>query len=312
MIKNKRFSLLCILVVFCLLICGCGQKTNTASGDTASFIKEQTSSIKNNSSSVEATDSVIEVSSEVSSVPSSKPVVISSKPQKPVAPPVSSVKAYTESETQLPAGSKVCYLTFDDGPSENTLQILDILNKYNAKATFFVVGTGKLEYIKNIVAQGSKVGIHCNSHKYSVCYASDEAYLNDLAAISAKIEGYIGTKPDILRFPGGSSNTVSRTHCKGLMSRLSNTVTQMGYQYFDWNVSSGDAEPKSSSADQIASRVINQAKGKNRICVLMHDNLAKKNTVQALPQIIEQLQAMGYTFEVLSKDMSGFHHGINN
>ena len=152
----------------------------------------------------------------------------------------------------------------------------------------------------------------CNNHKYASCYASERAYFNDLAAISAKVEKYTGEKPDIIRFPGGSSNTVSKKYCKGLMTRLSVAVREKGYQYFDWNVSSGDAESKPASAQQIVNKVVNEAKNKNRICVLMHDTAAKNSTVQALPQMIEKLKAMGFRFDVLSSDMSGFHHGINN
>ena len=317
---KRIFALLLCLSVFIGIFVGCGVGTSSESNDTTSV--QQTN---NDTSSVvedESSSSEREVSSAISS--SSKPVVtskpVSSKPKPVSSAPDPSVSVSSD-KTSSGAGSKpattqnvkkVCYLTFDDGPSENTLQILNILNKYNAKATFFVVGTAKLEYINNIIAQGSKVGIHCNSHTYSSVYASDTAYFNDLAAISAKIEKQTGVKPDVIRFPGGSSNTISRKYCRGIMTRITKSVQEKGYQYFDWNVDSGDALSKKLSADQLVNRVVNQAKGINSICVLMHDTNAKKNTVAALPTIIERLKSMGYTFEVLSNDVFGFHHGVNN
>ena len=293
---KRIFALLLCLSVFIGIFVGCGVGTSPESNDTTSVQQtnnDTSSVVKEESSSSER---------EVSSAPDPSVSVSSDK--------TSSGAGSKPATTQNV--KKVCYLTFDDGPSENTLQILNILNKYNAKATFFVVGTAKLEYINNIIAQGSKVGIHCNSHTYSSVYASDTAYFNDLAAISAKIEKQTGVKPDVIRFPGGSSNTVSRKYCRGIMTRITKSVQEKGYQYFDWNVDSGDALSKKLSADQLVNRVVNQAKGINSICVLMHDTNAKKNTVAALPTIIERLKSMGYTFEVLSNDVSGFHHGVNN
>lgn len=293
---KRIFALLLCLSVFIGIFVGCGVGTSPESNDTTSV--QQT----NNDSSSVVEDESSSSEREVSSAPDPSVSVSSDK--------TSSGAGSKPATTQNV--KKVCYLTFDDGPSENTLQILNILNKYNAKATFFVVGTAKLEYINNIIAQGSKVGIHCNSHTYSSVYASDTAYFNDLAAISAKIEKQTGVKPDVIRFPGGSSNTVSRKYCRGIMTRITKSVQEKGYQYFDWNVDSGDALSKKLSADQLVNRVVNQAKGINSICVLMHDTNAKKNTVAALPTIIERLKSMGYTFEVLSNDVSGFHHGVNN
>lgn len=211
-----------------------------------------------------------------------------------------------------PVPGKVCYLTFDDGPSKNTLKILDTLKKYKVKATFFVVGSSDLEYVDEIYEQGHALALHCNDHTYAKVYASETAYLKDLKAISKKVEDKTGVKSMVVRFPGGSSNTVSRKHTRGLMTKLSKLLPEMGYAYFDWNVDSGDADGGRQSASRITSNVLTRAKGLDKICVLMHDGADKATTAAALPAIIEGLKKQGYSFEVLTTDVTGFKHGINN
>ena len=209
-------------------------------------------------------------------------------------------------------GEKVCYLTFDDGPSENTLKILEILKKYNVKATFFVINSKQIGYVKNIYEAGHTVGLHSATHNYAKIYSSTDAYFKDLEEISNKVESIIGIKPNVIRFPGGSSNTVSKKYRKGIMSRLTKLVAEKGYYYFDWNVESGDANQNTASYTYIRNNVLSGAKNKNTACVLMHDSSAKTTTVQALPEIIEGLSKMGYRFEALSDKANGYHHRVNN
>ncbi len=212
-----------------------------------------------------------------------------------------------------PPATKVCYLTFDDGPSNNTIAILDTLEKYGAKATFFVAGSNsKLEYVKQIHEKGHVIGLHTNTHNYAQIYSSTTAYFDDLNAISARVEALIGVKSKIIRFPGGSSNSVSKKHCAGIMTVLTKQVVEQGYAYFDWNVSSGDAVSKPASPEQITANVLNGAKNKNSICVLMHDSTAKTTTAEALPAIIEGLKQMGYSFEGLKVDSFGYHQPVAN
>ncbi len=210
-----------------------------------------------------------------------------------------------------PTGNKVCYLTFDDGPSEVTLSVLATLKKYNVKATFFVTGAGKTAYLSNIHNEGHAVALHCNNHSYKAVYASEAAYFADLKAISDKVEKATGVKSMVVRFPGGSSNTASRAYVKGLMTTLTKKLPEMGYTYFDWNVDSCDAGGARTAA-AIKNNVLNGAKGKSNICVLMHDGGGKNATAAALPGIIEGLKAQGFTFKVLTTDVKGFKHGINN
>lgn len=216
-------------------------------------------------------------------------------------------------QATAPDGRRVCYLTFDDGPSANTLKILEILNRYRIKATFFVINSKDIGYVKNIHDAGHTVGLHSASHDYSKIYSSTDAYFADLQKLSDIVEGIIGVRPTVMRFPGGSSNQVSRKYCYGIMTKLVKLVGDKGYSYFDWNVSSEDAVSNTPSYTFIRNNVLNGAKNKNSACVLMHDSSVKTTTVQALPEIIEGLMKMGYSFETLTPETYGYHHrNLNN
>ncbi|MDY2662164.1 MAG: polysaccharide deacetylase family protein [Bariatricus massiliensis] len=205
---------------------------------------------------------------------------------------------------------KVVYLTLDDGPSPNTQAVLDILDKYQVKATFFVTN-GMPEYsymIKEAYDRGHTIGLHTYSHDYAVVYASQDAYFKDLEAIGEVVKGQIGYVPCFIRFPGGSSNTVSRKYTSGIMTALAQEVQNRGYQYYDWNASSGDGGVLSTE------ELVNNATSfnENNIILLSHDSAAKQTTVEALPRIIEHYQSLGYEFRALDRDTYVPHHGINN
>lgn len=200
-------------------------------------------------------------------------------------------------------GQKLCFLTFDDGPCDNTGEILRILKEKDAKATFFVTNQTSAKdhrhYLKKIVADGHAIGIHTATHDYNKIYKSETAFFNDFNEIGNIIKEEVGYFPKITRFPGGSSNSYSLT------KQLVYKVYEKGYQYFDWNVSSGDAAGIKVPTT-IAANVINGAKGKDSICVLMHD--LHTATAQALPAIIDGLRAQGFVFMPLTVDNYGYHH----
>ncbi len=210
------------------------------------------------------------------------------------------------------ATSGICYLTFDDGPSGNTLKILDILDAYGIKGTFFVSGTGNRSYMSQITARGHAIGLHTMTHNYSVVYKDINSYLTDIKQISDVVYKNTGVRSNIMRFPGGSSNNVSAKHCKGIMTDLVRRMPSLGYSYFDWNVDSGDASAKLVSAKAITRNVLNGARGKKSVCVLMHDLGSKTTTVEALPAIIEGLDKMGFRFAPLTAESFGFHQPIHN
>lgn len=219
----------------------------------------------------------------------------------------------TASLSVPPSGKKVVYLTFDDGPSKNTPRILEILKQENIKATFFVKNAGKYNvHMKAITDAGHTIALHTYSHDYKTIYASEKAYFTDLQNISDLVYLQTGVRSKLIRFPGGSSNTVSRKYCKGIMTALSKSVGDKGYRYFDWNVSSGDAE---SERVPVASILANCKKipSSRNLVVLMHDIGAKDTTVEALPAVIAYYKSMGYSFAAITEDTPPLHHGkINN
>lgn len=207
---------------------------------------------------------------------------------------------------------KTIYLTFDDGPSGDiTPQILDILKEEGVKATFFIINHGSsLDYlIKREHNEGHTVALHSNSHNYGQIYANETAYFNDLFAIQAKVKNIIGVAPTLIRFPGGSSNTVSKFN-PGIMSRLTSSVEQKGFDYFDWNVDSEDAGGARTSSE-VYNNVTNALRGGNYI-VLMHDFSGNYKTLNALRDIIRYGKSQGYTFAALSHSSIKAHHGVNN
>lgn len=212
--------------------------------------------------------------------------------------------------TPTPAKGKTVYLTFDDGPSSYTPQILDTLDKYGVKATFFVKNGGKYNYaMKDIVNRGHAIGLHTYSHDYKKIYSSDTAYFNDLNKISDLVYEQTGVRSQIIRFPGGTSNTVSKNYSKGIMSRLSKSVTQQGYVYFDWNCSNGDADGANTVQEQL-NYCTQYSKSASTVVVLMHDT--KSTTRDALPKIIEYYQSCGFKFGVLSTSSPRVQHRANN
>ncbi len=204
---------------------------------------------------------------------------------------------------------KVIYLTFDDGPSAHTARLLDILDKYNVKATFFVVNSSYMYLLPRMAASGHTIAMHAYSHDYSRVYASDEAYFNDLYAIQNLITAQTGLVPTLLRFPGGSSNTVSRKYCPGIITRVSGTLTEMGYHYFDWNVDSKDAST-GKSTQAVINNVIGGCKRRNYSVVLQHDIFGF--SVDAVESIIQWGLANGYTFLPLDSSSPTAHQGIQN
>lgn len=206
----------------------------------------------------------------------------------------------------------IIYLTFDDGPGEHTARLLDVLAKYGVKATFFVTGRGDDALITREYNEGHAVGLHTLSHNYVYVYRSIDNFFADLIAVQDRVKnatgGYVST---LMRFPGGSSNTVSRRYDGGshIMSRLVNEVDSRGFTYFDWNVSSGDADG-ASTADEVYNNIINGLKHGGESVVLQHD--IKGFSVDAVERVIQYGLENGFIFEKLSASSYPAHHGVNN
>ena len=206
--------------------------------------------------------------------------------------------------THIESNKKIVYLTFDDGPSQNTDRILKILKKYNAKATFFVTGCHQEynQYIIEAYKQGHTIGLHSYLHEYQDIYSSKDAYFKDLKKIKQMVKQLIGIQVHYIRFPGGSSH--------GIMSQLTREVIKQGYQYYDWNGDTTDA-----SGNHIpTATIIKQATSETHqnIVLLAHDTDAKDTTVAALPSIIQYYKEKGYQFLGIDDESYYVHHDIQN
>ncbi|MCR5155380.1 MAG: polysaccharide deacetylase [Butyrivibrio sp.] len=187
-------------------------------------------------------------------------------------------------------GTRYVYLTFDDGPSTYTDDILDILKQYNVKATFFVCGKPNAKYTdlyKRIVNDGHTLGMHSYSHKYSELYASLDSFKEDTDKLRIFLYETTGVWAKFYRFPGGSSNTVSKVD----MHELTSYLEESDVTFFDWNVSAGD-DRAGANKDTIYANIVNNVPRFKHCVVLMHDAADKKSTVEALPEIIEAIQDM--------------------
>lgn len=200
-----------------------------------------------------------------------------------------------EQDTETPeAGEeeesqKKIYLTFDDGPSSNTDEILDILKAYDVKATFFVVGKtdeASRKAYGRIVEEGHTLGMHSYSHSYADIYASEEDFQTDMKKLQEYLYELTGVWPRFYRFPGGSSNTVSNID----MQKLADWLTDQGVTYFDWNVASGDAVSRELPAETLLANCLAGIRNQQSCVVLMHDAANKDTTVEALPEIISEIR----------------------
>ncbi len=208
--------------------------------------------------------------------------------------------------------NKVIYLTFDDGPSRTiTPGILQILREENVKATFFIINhDDSLNHlIHQAYEEGHTIAIHSYTHNYRHIYSSEMAFFEDLNLMSKKLESITGTKPTITRFPGGSSNTVSRFNA-GIMTRLAKELTNKGYIYFDWNIGSGDAGGVSSAYEVYQNVTSSLHNGTN--VVLMHDFEGNYYTLNALRDIIHYGKNNGYTFSNITETTPQIKHKIAN
>ncbi len=195
-------------------------------------------------------------------------------------------------QQNLDGYQKQIYLTFDDGPSQNTDEILDILKEYDVKATFFVLGKTDERSVKayqRIVAEGHTLAMHSYSHKYDEIYESKESFAEDLTMLQDYLYQITGIWPRFYRFPGGSSNTVSKVDMQEFIAYLN----EKGITYFDWNIASGDAVSGQLSKEAIVENCVTKLDSTNECMILMHDAAEKKTTVEALPEIIQIIQDRG-------------------
>ena len=227
---------------------------------------------------------------------------------------ISAVRSVTVTAHGLPEENapkdKTIYLTFDDGPGPYTEGLLDLLKKYNVKATFFVTNQQPdyLDLIGRAFREGHSIGVHTNLHNYDYIYASEENYFTDFFNMEDIVFQQTGVHTKLFRFPGGSSNTVSRIN-PGIMTRLSQAMNDMGYQYYDWNVVSGDAGGTKKTKEIIEN--IEEGCKEHRISVILQHDI-KDYSVAAVEPVIKWGLENGYAFKALELDSPAMHHGLNN
>lgn len=223
------------------------------------------------------------------------------------------VKRFLKAQDGSNGKKGTIYLTFDDGPSTAiTPKVLDILKAKNVKATFFIINYDAAgeKIIQRAFAEGHTVAIHGYSHNYQAIYKSEEAYMENLTKLQAKIKASTGYTATVTRFPGGSSNMVSKFN-PGIMTRLCTLVKEKGFTYFDWNVSSEDAAG-AKTADAMYNNVVRGLKKNRQNVVLMHDFASNKKILEALPRIIDYGIENGYAFERITETTPMVTHTPNN
>ena len=197
---------------------------------------------------------------------------------------------------------KTIYLTFDDGPSERTAELLEVLERYDVKATFFVVNKGTKQaeqWMRDVVAAGHTLGIHTYSLDFNKIYASVEAYLEDFNAMYQVILEATGSAPQVFRFPGGSINAYNGATYRDIISEM----VRRGFVYFDWNRQTGDAVRGDVPAETLVENALDRVDTMRRVFLLAHDNTRFTNVVEALPDIIEGYQEAGFTFAALTPEV---------
>ena len=219
-----------------------------------------------------------------------------------LSPAVSALAQEQQEPAAQPLPEKWVCLTFDDGPSKTTPDVLSALNAAGVHATFFVVATGYnekyLPLIADAAAAGHQIALHSASHEYSDIYQSSAAYWQDITLLKKRISPYVNTASlHYLRFPGGSTNTVSRRYGgRGVMAELKQQCAEKGYAYVDWNVCAEDAVGGKPSAGTIYRNVVRETGEQTQCIVLMHDSATTRTTAEALPDIIRWYADNGYTF----------------
>lgn len=251
-------------------------------------------------------------SAESSSAGESSSPEESSKPEESSDPEASSTPAESSDESSSSGAKttsgepspdeKVVYITIDDGPTTGTPKLLDILDEYDAKATWFVTGqymegSALKDMLKQIHDRGNTIGVHTFSHQYKNIYSSPDAYMDDYNKMNSIIVSATGESSNIFRFPGGSNAGYNKNIRRELLDR----VKSEGLVYYDWNAFTGDTEGMSRS--EMVAKAVKECGYNNKAILLMHDVPGRDAVVEALPDILKQLKDQGYEFRALDKNV---------
>ena len=259
----------------------------------------------------EVTASFLIFRPKVKTVPAARPQEELNKNYKPGLNPAEKINGQEQppASAHYKPGLKTAFLTFDDGPSALTPELISTLEKNDVRATFFVVGLNAEKYpdtLDQMIKGGNVIGVHSWTHRYSYIYKNTDNFLADFNELDDYIYSHTGVRSDICRFPGGTNNTVCRHYGqRDIMRRITTLVHEKGFEYFDWNVSSGEASSIPPSKETILNNVLSQCKEKNTAVILFHDT-NNQSYIDVLPEIISGLRSEGFSFDTLSaKRLSG-------
>ena len=202
----------------------------------------------------------------------------------------------TFTEQELP--EKVVFLTFDDGPSKNTIKILDTLKQYQVPATFFLIGENLtqngVEIARRAVEEGHMLGMHTETHQYDKIYHSVDSFLSDYDKLAVRFVEAFGECPAVFRFPGGSYSA----YINPIKGDLKEEMERRGFLCYDWNVS-GEDSVGTPTAASIKKNIFDSIEGQEQPIVLLHDSPCSNLTAEVLPSVIEELLEKGYEFRTL-------------
>ncbi len=290
-----------------------------SSNTTNESTNQEHTSIPNESEKIESTSQPEEsnppVGNEIEKEPQFTTPEETTQPQETI-PTIENTDEPPIESTPVETNTGIIYLTFDDGPSLSiTPQILDILKSNNILATFFIVdyeyGSEKEELVKRAFEEGHTIALHGTSHQYSEIYSSLDALINNFETLQEKVFTSTSYRSYIIRFPGGSSNTVSKRYCTGIMTEAVKYFSTTDFVYFDWNVDSQDAGG-AYSKKEVFENVTSAIKPNRSNIVLMHDSNGKKYTIEALQDIINWGIAEGYEFKAITSETPQVTHSIAN
>lgn len=206
-------------------------------------------------------------------------------------------------EGSLPAeGQKTVYLTYDDGPSAMTAEILDVLKEKEVPATFFVIGAttdrGKALY-QRILDEGHAIGLHTYSHRYQQIYESADAFLEDYQKLSDHLAEVAGVEPDICRFPGGSVNNIADP---AILKEIKAELSDEGIVWFDWNALAKDDGASATPAEEMFENILESAGDSEELVILMHDDALRSTAAECTAMLIDHYRELGYAFGKLTAE----------
>ncbi|WP_017414265.1 polysaccharide deacetylase family protein [Clostridium tunisiense] len=191
---------------------------------------------------------------------------------------------------------KTIYLTFDDGPSVLTGEILDILNKFEVKGTFFLIGNqikGQEEIVKRLHKEGHSIGLHTYTHEYKKIYSSQQRFISEMLTTQKIVDDLTGVKPNIIRFPFGSNKKLSQIFLNNLHNH--------NFKVYDWNLFMSDGINCKTPPYKLYKEATKPVESEGPVILLMHCDYTHKNTCKALPEVIKFYKDKGYEFKVIDE-----------